>query len=389
MAMLDLMNDPTYAGQTDARNAYMSAYPTNNGLPSPAAPQPGPYAQNAAGRGVSPQQYYQDYTANFHPNLTQANPSGWQDLVKALNAEGYNYTLDQRPDNMHKGLYEGGDPNKFVKILNGLDQPIWLPGGNEPGAGGGGAPQFNDPTTALYQQYLQKQMGLLDSQQAQQQQDNAALRARMPDIQASTDRLIAYLNSRAQQLQAGPYTGQQQEILRTQALDPIEADRAAANKRALQQISARGLTPESGISQDLMNQVNNVFDKARTGAQGNIAYQSIAQDQANKNQAQQLLGLIPSVQRAGATGDLSLMEAMNAAINQPGAQAVNYANQNYQLPRNAMNDALGIMGMSPNPSNTFNNALGLYNTQTQNANQSGYAWGQLLAYLMQGSPRAF
>lgn len=365
-----------WANQTDFYKNIYNSEEAFNYRTRPRAPKP----ESGSGGGGNPQALWQQWSqAN---RARQSEPNSLVPFIEHLKANGINASLDQRNDGLHKGIMLNG---QFIKLLDGYDNPIWLPGGDQPGGGpdvSSYMAQFSDPSTKLLEQYLTRQMATLSGQQAQQQQANATLKARMPDVQAATDRLIAYLNSRATQLQGAPYTGTEQEILRTQALEPIERDRTAANKRALEQIGARGLTPESGIALDLQNQVNSIFDRQRAGAQGELAYKTINEQRSRQQEAQQLLGLVPSVQRAAATGDLSFLEALDAAVNQPVQQAIGLAQTNQQLPSLALNDALRALGAGPDADKIYQQSLGLYNTQTQQSQQSQYALGQMLAYLL-------
>ena len=65
---------------------------------------------------------------------------------------------------------------------------------------------------------------------------NKDLRKQMAEAKSSVERLVLYLRARAGELQKPAYTGAEGEIMRTQALEPIERDRTAANKRALANI---------------------------------------------------------------------------------------------------------------------------------------------------------
>ena len=362
------MQDPVYAEQQ------LDLWRQRNPQPAAAAtPAPGGLTFG----GGDPLQWVQSQFGSLPPT-----PQSLGQIHDALKAAGVQV---ERP------THAGGLPSDDKLTINGrmYDLIVGWDGPNPQWAlqdvsgNGGGAPssymaQFNDPSTRLLEQYLTQQMSALSGQQTAQEQANAGLRSRMPDIQAATDRLVKYLNERATQLQGAPYTGTEQEILRTQVLDPIERDRTAANQRALQQIGGRGLTPESGISQELMNQVNSVFDRARAGAQGDIAYRTVQEQRDRQREAQQLLGLVPQVQRAGATGDLALLQALDAAVNQPAGRAIGLATANQRLPSMAMDDALRVMGMGgSSPDAVFQQAMELYGMQNQQ-NQQGLGYWQML-----------
>lgn len=90
---------------------------------------------------LSPQQYVEAWRQQ-HPNLklNQANSqAAWEQLAKDMNAVGFHVALDERADGMHKGINLDGN---FVKLADGNDNAIWLPGGNAPSGG-----SF-DPNTA-------------------------------------------------------------------------------------------------------------------------------------------------------------------------------------------------------------------------------------------------
>ena len=415
MAITWAYDDPTYLAQTAAREAWQSG--GNRGTTDPQAgfgdfsapytptqqPQagwgnepsaPGPSPTNPYGtddqiRG-DPYGFAKQHFGTMAPttqnlemiyNALQARqvPVSW-----ATNATGRSQDKFNIGNQMYDWITDVGGPNAAWSGAQAGGAPA--AGGAAPGVGY--PTQFSDPSTQLLEQYLTRQMAALDAQQAEQAKRNAEIQGRMPAIQASTDKLLAYLNQRAQQLQGPAYTGTEQEILRTQMLDPLERDRGASQKRALERIGARGLTPESGISQQLMNDVDAAYDKERAGAQGELAYKTVNEQRSRQQEAQSLLGLVPQIQRAGATGDLDLLTALNAAVNQPANQAIGYAAQNQRLPSMALQDALAAMGLSgggAGPNAAFNQAMQLYGAQNQQANQGADYYnmlGMILPYLM-------
>ena len=81
----------------------------------------------------------------------------------------------------------------------------------------------------------------------------------------------AAINTYLQKLSGDPYTGAEWEAYRTNALDPIEADRQAARQRALARVSDQGIDQGSGIAQALLQDVDRGFDQSRAGAQNDLA----------------------------------------------------------------------------------------------------------------------
>ena len=267
---------------------------------------------------------------------------------------------------------------------------------------------FNDPLTKQYEQLLQQQMGLYQQQQAamQQQAQEAAQRRsatgaaadrltqfinkrvtglQAPDPAASeVDQLLKFLDARATRLQGPAYTGTEQEILRTQMLDPIERDRAAARKRALENIGARGFDPSSGIAQQLLLDVDRGFDESRTLAQRSVSQRQIEEQRSREQEAQQILDYLPGVRRtqadqrrnreqeaqsllqylhqlpdATARGDLDFVNYVQGLINQPGAQTLTTGQILADLPTKRLNDALATLGMSPSMSGAGSNSIQL------------------------------
>ena len=275
-----------------------------------------------------------------------------------------------------------------------------VPGGLPPGGGGyRGAPgdpgsyrssytsQFSDPSTQQFEGYLMQQMQALEAQRAQMAKQQGGFRDQQAAAQQSTDRLLKYLRERSGELQGPAYTGTEAEVLRTQMLDPIERDRTAANQRALQSIGARGLEPTSGIALQLQNEVNQGFDQRRASAQGDLAYRTINEQRSREQEAQALMGLIPQVQRASATGDLQFLQMLDQALNAPRQQGLQLSQMLYRLPAQAQNDALAAMGMGPGADSIFQQAMQLYGAQ-QNASNQNLSYynmlGQMLPYLLGG-----
>lgn len=253
--------------------------------------------------------------------------------------------------------------------------------------GGGAGGDYSDPASQQWQRYLQEQSGRLSQQRLAQERANVGLRQQMAEAKASADRLTKFMTARAAKLQGPAYTGPEQEILRTQQLDPLERDRQAARQRALQNISARGFAPESGIAQELMNQVDQQFNQQRARAQGELGYRQVAEQRSREQEAQQLLGMIPQLQRAGAGGDLAFLEALNAAVNRPEEARVGLEQAQYLMPQDALQQALMALGVGPSQGDLFNQAMGLYGIQQQNRNQglSSYqSIGQAIPWILNG-----
>ena len=249
----------------------------------------------------------------------------------------------------------------------GLLSPTGVGGAQQPGFGGGaGRDSYNvnapgsqfskDPYTALLEDIAKQQLA-----QLQQPQSNPAL-----------DKLLGFLGQRFDSLSTNPgYSPEELALLRTQTLDPIEADRAASQRRVLERTASRGMLPSSGLTElDSQTQDAN-YDKLRGAAQRDLGINAINRRDQNLAQALtlgQLAGVqIPTIQRQEDQGRRAEMLGLGNAL--------------YQLPRQAMMDANAVVNGSGAPPDLFSQAVQLLNanqnTQYQNDAQNAQFWAQL------------
>src|SRR3990167_4224856 len=224
---------------------------------------------------------------------------------------------------------------------------------------------FSDPLTKQYEQLLQAQLAMYQQQQAQMQQAVAAANARRAATEAAGKNLEGYVNERVTKLKGPAYTGSEQEVLRTQFLDPLERDRDAARKRALEQISARGLTPESGVSAELMQQVDRAFNEHRASGQGAIATRQIEEQRSREQEAQQLMQYLTMLPDAMARGDLDFVNYTQGLVSQPGQQGLTVGQLLADLPTQRLNDALRTLGVGGSGGNASAQLLQLLAQQQQ------------------------
>jgi uncharacterized protein YukE len=189
-------------------------------------------------------------------------------------------------------------------------------------------------------------------------------------------RLTEYTNQRVQRLQAPAYTGTEQEVLRTQLLDPLERDRTAARQRALEQIGARGFDPSSGIAQQLLQDVDRAFDEQRTRAQGTIASRQIDEQRSREQEAQQLMQYLAQLPDATARGDLDFVNYTQGLINQPGTRALTTGQILADIPTQRLNDALATMGVAPSMSGASNSAVQLLQQLQNQRYMQQQQWAQ-------------
>ena len=189
------------------------------------------------------------------------------------------------------------------------------------------------------------------------------------------------MQERAKTLQGPAYTGAEQEVLRTQALDPIERDRAASHKRSLERTASRGMLPTSGLAELDAQGIDRGADALRAGTQNQLAYRQINEQRSREQESQALLAAIPQAQRAAAQGDLAFLQALDASLNSYRDRGNALATQRQQMPSQALRDALAAMGMAPSAESQFGQGLQLYGMQQQQQLPWWQALGSLLPLL--------
>ncbi|MGE0445583.1 MAG: hypothetical protein AB7P99_10165 [Vicinamibacterales bacterium] len=264
-----------------------------------------------------------------------------------------------------------GDPTKAVEeelpgVLNwvranvgadprgGVDEAIArlkrrgaaVPGGatNTPGGGSptppsgptgpttGPSNQFNDPYTAFLEDIAKRNIASLQGQNAEMQ------------------RLMGFLNTQFEKMaNSDGFTPEELAMLRTQALEPINAQRDTAQQRVLERAGLRGILPGSGVVQSEAANTDRAFAAMQGAAQRDIGLQNINRRDQNLQNA------------------LNLGQLAVALPDQRNAQALNIAQMLYQVPRNALQDALMVVN-SANPSAAIGPMISLFGQQQNQAN---------------------
>lgn len=381
--------------------------------PPPPSPPPSPPGGGGGGGGN-----------NFDPGRVPSGvPMDWAKDFIGRNEQDYHRLLE---------AWRSNDFGEQRPPVNTIPTPQPLPV-NDPRVVQHNV--FSDPLTAQYERIAQQQLAAYRNQQAmlrqfldplvqqqqqlitQQQAQYAAQQKALEDAArvaeqrrsatgAEVDRLTKYLNERVGKLQGPAYAGTEQEVLRTQLLDPLERDRTAAQKRALEQISSRGYELDSGVAQELLQQVNRAFDEQRTSAQGGIAQRQIEEQRSREQEAQQLLQYLAALPDATARGDLEyvtyvqnlLNQPRQASLatgmaggtgvaqltdlpNQPGMQGLGVAELLAELPAKRLNEALAALGVAPSAGGTTSSLIQLLQQQQQQrayqqANAANY-WAKI------------
>lgn len=248
---------------------------------------------------------------------------------------------------------------------NGWGQPwTWINRGTGGGSGGGGgfsplsSSQYSDPhTRQLEQMMLQRIQSLMGGQD--------------PGLQ----QLLSYLQQRFNDLQGPGRTGAENEIIRTQALDPIEQDRTAAKKRMLEQISARGFTPDSGVAQQLLAEVDKAYDGMRAMAQTTMGVDELNRREGRNQRAESLAGSIYELPQARQR------------------EALGYAGALSDLGPQRLQLAMQASGMGGSPYSMFNSLMQMaqmnQNSALLDQRNSSQLWSGLgeLAYMLMNSGR--
>ena len=279
---------------------------------------------------------------------------------------------------VHNKMYAPTGPKPTPRPTPSPD-PRWTPPGFA---------AFNDPYTKQFEALLQAQLELMRQQQAEMRRASEAAQQRRSAAETRRGQLEAFINERVGKLKGPAYTGTEQEVLRTQLLDPIERDRSAAQQRALQRISARGLTPESGIAADLQRLVDEEFNQMRTSAQGGLAQRQIEEQRSREQEAQQLLTFLMQLPDAAARGDLDFLNTIHGYIAQPGRESIQVGDILSELPTRRLNDALRVLGVAPqglssptSPSSGNTQILQLLQLLQNNRGMNQNAWGNYFGNL--------
>jgi hypothetical protein len=172
-------------------------------------------------------------------------------------------------------------------------------------------------------------------------------------------------SSASGELSSSPgYSPEERALLNTQAFEPIEAQRQAAQKRVLERASMRGILPSSGLVQDEYATNDRSADQLRT-----VANRDLTINEINKRQAD--LGTA-----------LQLGQAATAQDQSTRTQALSLATLLYQLPIQAQNQALAVINGTGSPQSLLPYVIQLAQAGAQN-NADAARQAGLLAGLFQ------
>ena len=308
--------------------------------------------------------------------------------------------------------------------------PLALPSNPALGAGatpafGANGSMFNDPYTSLFENTAKNAMSRL----AQPFQDDTLdevmglIRSRIGSASGAPGpsfvgnpfmgQYAGTVQKRIAELNEEPFSAAEESRLKTGALEAVEQNRSSSKKRALENISRRGIADTSGILLDMESQIDRGADSDRATSEREFANYVTGERNRRKDAAAGLSGQLAAAGAADAAmsnqnaiAGANFGMAKESQIIGMATQLASLAAQRRGEQRANQNDILaiaqtlmniapsrlalmqGIVNSQPTPGEAFNNTLNLSNTQfNQNqvnqANQAGSyaAIGQLLAYL--------
>lgn len=277
----------------------------------------------------------------------------------------------------------------------------WIPaggsggGGTNTGVGGGPLPgnQYTDQYTQLLESLIKSRIGQLQSpyDDRMRQQYEQGLQQRANSLGAANThvtQLMDFLQKRFTDLQGDGYTGAEHEVIRTGALDPIETDRAAAKQRVLERISARGLTPDSGIAQQMLLEVDKAFDAMRGTTQTTLTTNDLNRREDRKQRAAAIGGQLVDIPEARAREQLDVFQALEILAQTArgedearSREAINYAGGLNDLTAQRLQMAMSAAGMGGNPSSLMSGLTSIANLNQNaallNQRNSGSMWSGL------------
>lgn len=261
---------------------------------------------------------------------------------------------------------------------------------------------FSDQWTAQLEELLKSRIGALgpvnDPNRAAYEQALKDRAAQLSQAEPAYKQLLDYLQTRFTDLQGPGYTGAENEVIRTGALDPIETDRAAAKKRVIERLAARGLSPNDGIFHDALLQVDNAFDAMRGTTQTVLTTNDLNRREDRASRAEMIGGQlvdIPELRKREQLDVFSAIEMLSAAArgenDARSREAIGYGGALADLAPQRLQLAMQAAGMGGSPESLLNGLLqmaglnqnsALFANQNRNSLYSGL--GSIVAILMQG-----
>jgi hypothetical protein len=262
-----------------------------------------------------------------------------------------------------------------------------LPGVNLPGN------QYSDSYTKMLEELIKSRLGQLTQpvNDPYRQQLAEALAKRAANLGAAEPvykQLLDFLQQRFTDLKGPGYTGAEGEVIRTGALDPIESDRAAAKKRVIDRLAARGLSPEDGIYQAALLEVDKVFDGMRGSAQTALTTNDLNRREDRAQRAQGIgaqLVDIPQMREREQLDVFQALEMLSASVRGEdearSREAISYGGALSDLGPQRLQLAMQAAGMGGNPMSLLSGLTSIaglnQNAALLNSQRSSSLWSGL------------
>lgn len=260
--------------------------------------------------------------------------------------------------------------------------------------------QYSDPYTKLLEQLLKGRIGQLGQgiNDPNRQRNIDALNMRAEQLRSGNAQLsqqMDYLQKRFTDLQGPGYTGAENEVIRTSALDPIEQDRTQAKRMLANQLAAKGHKPGSGVFEQAMLELDKQFNMLRGTTQTQIAGNEISRREGRNQRAEMIsseLARIPEERNRELLDVMNAIDRLSALSRSEedayAREAIQYGGALSDLGPQRLQLAMQAAGMGGNPSSLgslltqiagLNQNASAYNAQNQNSLWSGL--GQLAAII--------
>ena len=356
--------DTSLNGSNDSQASgpdYSYPAPTGGGDWTPLAPgyDPSKAASPTTSGGRSlPSGVSQEWADDF----LRRNPGDYDRMASAYQS---NNTSSQGRQ------YDSQGPayNQATNQLNpgyGGPRPVSRP---QPQPGGYNVdPQFSDPITKYLEEFAQRRA---------QEREN-------PSAGSGQQLLEQALKDIGGQFQSGGYTNAEQEVFTTQQMDPLEKLRQARKQQVMQQLSARGIAPGSGVGLQMIQDVDRQFDKMRTQQQAGLAGK-FADERVNR--LLQGLGLYGNLAGQENTRQNEAFQYRTVPLNladRSFSQGMQLFNAAEGSANNAYNRMSGTYNQSGNPLALVNPLLAMMGQQQGQSDSQQRALADLIWALTQG-----
>lgn len=398
--------------------------PPANPDPNPSTPasnQPGagiPWNPGASQPSSAPPGYHWDASmANFVPNASSSTGGGFdagswvsQQLSSAQSTDDPNYWNQkigadpnvQNPATRDSALaywaQRIAQGNGALAVRNG-SKSLFNDGGGAggPAPGQGNGTGFADPAYQALNALAQARIASLqqptsfpqlDSLMQQLQQQQAVNRQRAQQLAGQWGTRVTELQ---QPLLTQPQVVQQRALSENNLL--ASRDAALQNARASQ--SARGFAPTSGLAADQARQINENASNQQAQIEAQLQQGNIGTDEARRNEATQLQGLITQALNGGDASALQ-MQAQQADLEnqqyQTNQQRATQALATAQIPVDLTNSGFAnASGAISSPNSALASLMSLIGpamTQQQNqfgqSNSQASGLSQIIQQLLQG-----